>query len=47
MYKNKLLNKDDILNYFKIINDYLKQKNKNGEIIMCGGASLACIYNAS
>jgi hypothetical protein len=46
MHDNKLLSKDDILKYFEEINRHLKAVGKQGEIIMCGGASLACIYNA-
>ena len=46
MHGNKLLSKDDILQYFEEINIHLKAAGKQGEIIMCGGASLACIYNA-
>ena len=46
MHDNKLLSKDDILKYLEEINIHLKAAGKQGEIIMCGGASLACIYNA-
>ena len=46
MHENKLLSKEDILKYFEEINIHLKAADKQGEIIMCGGASLACIYNA-
>lgn len=40
------LTKNDILRYFDALNEHLKKRNINGEIIMCGGASLSCIYNA-
>lgn len=46
MRDNRLLSKEDILKYFEEINIHLKAAGKQGEIIMCGGASLACIYNA-
>jgi len=40
------LTKEDILRYFDVLNEHLKARGINGEIIMCGGASLSCIYNA-
>jgi len=43
---NKLLSKSDIIKYLEKINEKLAFEQKNGEIIIAGGASLTIVYGA-
>lgn len=40
------LSKEEIIKYFGLLNDELKIRNENGEIIICGDAALILMYNA-
>lgn len=48
MYNNlgKKLSKDEIQEYFQLLNNELKSLNKHGQLLICGGAALTLVYNA-
>ena len=41
-----MLTVDEIENYLIEINEYLKQDDKTGEIVLAGGAVMALVYGA-